>query len=289
MKLIKDYKTNDQYRYSFTTLAKQIFGLDIKSWYEKGFWQDRYIPYSFVESGQVIANVSVNLLDLMIEGKTYKAIQIGTVMTHPDYRGKGLSSQLMQYVLEEYAGTYDYMYLFANESVLDFYPKFGFKRVEEYQFSTTKGNRSYQNKYLQKLDVKHKKDLEKVYDMVKNRVPVSNSFATLQTDSLTMFHCLNGFQDHLYYILEEDAIVMFEKRGTVLHVYDIICKKAFHLEQLLEKVTDDQTDKICLYFTPEQSQLYEESIYKRNGALFVKEENGLSFPSKRMHPITSEA
>jgi len=289
MKLIKDYKTNDQYRYSFTTLAKQIFGLDINSWYEKGFWQDRYIPYSFVESGQVIANVSVNLLDLMIEGKTYQAIQIGTVMTHPDYRGKGLSSQLMQYVLEEYAGTYDYMYLFANESVLDFYPKFGFKRVEEYQFSTTKGNRSYQNKNLQKLDVQQKKDLEKVNDMVKNRVPVSNSFATLKTDSLTMFHCLNGFQDHLYYILEEDAIVMFEKRGTVLHVYDMISKKAFHLEQLLEKVTDDQTDKICLYFTPEQSQLYEESIYKRNGALFVKEENGLSFPSKRMHPITSEA
>jgi len=289
MKLIKDYKTNDQYRYSFTTLAKQIFGLDINSWYEKGFWQDRYIPYSFVESGQVIANVSVNLLDLLIEGKTYQAIQIGTVMTHPDYRGKGLSSQLIQYVLEEYAGTYDYMYLFANESVLNFYPKFGFKRVEEHQFSTKKGNRSYQNKNLQKLDVQQKKDLEKVYDMVKNRVPVSNSFATLQTDSLTMFHCLNGFQDHLYYILEEDAIVMFEKRGTVLHVYDMICKKAFHLEQLLEKVTDDQTEKICLYFTPEQSQLYEESIYKRNGALFVKEENGLSFPSKRMHPITSEA
>lgn len=40
----------------------------------------------------------------------------------------------MNKVLEEYENKYDYMYLFANESVLDFYHKFGFKPVEEHLF-----------------------------------------------------------------------------------------------------------------------------------------------------------
>jgi predicted GNAT family N-acyltransferase len=47
------------------------------------------------------------------------------VTTHPDYRGKGLSARLVNKVLEEYENKYDYMYLFANESVLDFHLKFG--------------------------------------------------------------------------------------------------------------------------------------------------------------------
>jgi hypothetical protein len=40
----------------------------------------------------------------------------------------------LEKVLGEWRRKYDLIYLFANDSVLDYYPKFGFSRVEEYQY-----------------------------------------------------------------------------------------------------------------------------------------------------------
>lgn len=59
---MKDYKNNDALRKSFFELAANTFGLSFENWYQKGFWTERYIPFSFVEGDKVIANVSVNLL-----------------------------------------------------------------------------------------------------------------------------------------------------------------------------------------------------------------------------------
>ena len=42
----------------------------------------------------------------------------------------------MEQVKEDWEKRYDFIFLFANESVLDFYPKFGFERKEQYQFET---------------------------------------------------------------------------------------------------------------------------------------------------------
>lgn len=56
-------------------------------------------------------------------------------MMHPDYRNQGLSGKLMNHIIEVYEQEYNFIYLFANESVLDFYPKFGFEKVQESSFS----------------------------------------------------------------------------------------------------------------------------------------------------------
>lgn len=45
-------------------------------------------------------------------------------MTHPDYRGQGLAKKLLEHVIAKYEDQYDFLYLFANDTVLDFYPKF---------------------------------------------------------------------------------------------------------------------------------------------------------------------
>ncbi|WP_397386234.1 GNAT family N-acetyltransferase [Paenibacillus sp. VCA1] len=85
-----DYKYHDEYRASFNRLSKLVFGI-----YQKGAWDDRYICHSFVADDEVIANVSVSKMNLVIKGDI-RALQIGTVMTHPEHRGKGLSKQLMK-------------------------------------------------------------------------------------------------------------------------------------------------------------------------------------------------
>ncbi|GIP11098.1 hypothetical protein J1TS5_32680 [Paenibacillus macerans] len=102
-----DFKNRVEYRASFNRLSKLVFSIDFEAWYQKGAWDDRYICHSIVSGDQIIANVSVSKMDLFINGESKWALQIGTVMTHPEHRGKGLSKQLMEYVLDAYEDTCD--------------------------------------------------------------------------------------------------------------------------------------------------------------------------------------
>ena len=67
--MIKNYKDNESLRLSFNELAGKTFGLDFEDWYQNGFWRENYVPYSIVENGKVIANVSVNITDILWDGE----------------------------------------------------------------------------------------------------------------------------------------------------------------------------------------------------------------------------
>ncbi len=60
MKSITDYKKNDELRRQFNNFTREIFGFDFEDWYQKGFWDDRYVCHSFLEDGQIISNVSIS-------------------------------------------------------------------------------------------------------------------------------------------------------------------------------------------------------------------------------------
>ncbi|MBO6299664.1 MAG: GNAT family N-acetyltransferase, partial [Lachnospiraceae bacterium] len=130
-----NYRDNEQLRSSFNALAKKVFGLDFENWYQNGFWKDNYNPYSVVIDGEVVSNVSVNYCDMNYKGKLIRLMQLGTVMTDPDHRGKGYLRMIMEKIMSEYEEQVDGIYLFANDSVKEFYPKFGFREGREYQYS----------------------------------------------------------------------------------------------------------------------------------------------------------
>lgn len=131
MEVIHGYRDNKELRDSFNALAEQTFdGLNFEGWYQNGFWGDNYDPHSIVIDGKVAANVSVNRCDLELGGKRYRILQLGTVMTAPEHRGKGLSRAIMEAIEPELAAA-DGVYLFGNDGVVDFYPKCGFRRGRE--------------------------------------------------------------------------------------------------------------------------------------------------------------
>ncbi|WP_083205196.1 hypothetical protein [Bacillus sp. FJAT-27264] len=72
--LVSDYKDNKAYRDSFNKLTTLAFDINFEVWYQKGFWDDRYICYSFLRDSEVIANVSVSKMDVVINGLNKKAI-----------------------------------------------------------------------------------------------------------------------------------------------------------------------------------------------------------------------
>lgn len=132
--IIKHYHGDDALRKSFNRLAESTFGLNFESWYQNGFWGENYTPYSMLQDGEIVANVSVNRTDMVIGDQTRRLYQLGTVMTREDVRNRGYIRAIMQEIDKD-IGDADGVYLFANDSVLDFYPKFGFSRGTEHVFS----------------------------------------------------------------------------------------------------------------------------------------------------------
>jgi len=287
---IKDYKNNEVLRKSFNSLANQIFGINFEEWYQKGFWDSHYIPFSYTDGSIVIANVSVNILHLIIEGEVKKAVQIGTVMTHPDYRNKGISAALMRKVLDEYETKSDFIYLFANQSVLDFYLKFGFEAVEEYVYTLDFSVNEISSANIRKLNINNPKDLNFIHQCVSEREPVSQKFSTDNPIGIFMFYCLNVFPNDIYILEKENVIVLFKKEHDHIHIFDIVSKNEIDILQILRGISDESTRKIVFYYTPDYPNIEVEQ--KRNNGsevLFVKPTSQYPFPIKIKHPITSQA
>lgn len=289
-KMIQDYRHDDIYRKSFNALARKTFGIDFEKWYETGFWNDRYVCYSFSDDDKVVANVSANLLNWVVKGKSLNVIQIGTVMTHPDYRKKGLASQLMHHVLNTYEKQCDLFYLFGEPSVHEFYENFGFTPIQETRFHinlTASGNKG---KYLRKLDLSDTADLNIIRRLTAERVPLSEQFWVDHAQSILAWHLLNVYPDQIYCIEQLDAIVLLKVEGGTIHLYDAVCRKTVHVEEIIGFLVPDGNYQIVLHFTPDQPKLYSRTPYVTDDYIFfVKKKDGTLMPEEFFHPDTAHA
>ncbi|MFJ8064031.1 GNAT family N-acetyltransferase [Psychrobacillus sp. NPDC096426] len=289
LQFIKNYRDNEQHRESFFELANSVFGLNFKGWYQHGFWGMGYIPFSYVVEDKVVANVSINIIDLIIQGNQKRALQVGTVMTHPDYRNRGLSKSLMNKVLDDYK-MYDLIYLFANENVLDFYPKFGFEIVEEYQFSMNYLSNQKSKNALRKLDITNMDEIKFIFKFAKERIPVSQRFSTVNSHEILMYYCLTVFCNDIYYLESEDAIIIYREDENQINLFDIISKQKINFNHILIEISGEGSKRIIFHYTPDyEGFLFESSPINGSGALFVKTNGDNYFPGNLKHPITSEA
>ncbi len=288
-KMIHDYKHNDAYRASFNQLAKLVFGIDFDPWYNAGYWDDNYVCFSYLDDDKVVANVSISRLNMTVKGKPQRAIQVSTVMTHPDYRGKGLAGRLVRAALEHNAGTYDLAYLFANPSVLEFYPRFGFKRVQQNQFSAEVLQLSPAVTQPRKLDLSSPADLETLLRLTNQRVPVSQTIGVSDDQWLLMFYCTMVFGRHLHYLPELDAAVIYRQEDNVLHLIDIFSTKPFDVDEIIGAILPAGVKTIKFHFTPEGTKLDVlcEDWQSEDGLFILPA--GFKLPERFMFPTLSQA
>lgn len=249
---VSDYRHQESLKESFNALAMRTFELDFRGWYNKGYWNDNYIPYSFVDDGKVIANASINKMSIILKGKRFNGIQIGTVMTDENYRNQGLATQLMQHVMKEHENTCDFLYLFANDTVLDFYPKFGFTRLHESEFSLDLEKSCIRVN----VDAKVKQltpanDLALLEKYAKNRHVNSKILDVEHNESLLMFYFTLVFQEAIYYVEDLETIVLMEEEEHTLRIFDIISLQAPDVEAVLATIVKETTKRVVFSFTPD--------------------------------------
>lgn len=265
--VIKDYRNHDVLRDSFNELAKKTFGLDFENWYQNGYWTYKYNPYSVVENGKVIANVSVNLTDYLWKGKRWKFIQLGTVMTEVAYRNSGLIRQIMEEIDKDYSKVADGMFLFANDDVLKFYPKFGFRKMNEYGYEKDVVNT--QDCSIQKVPMENKSQWDILEERINNCAPYS-AFEPVGYSELFMFYITKFMQDTVYYDKEQDAYIIAEVEESQLILHGVFARQECDLDQVIAAFGKNMK-QVRLTFAPKNKEGYQVLPYKTEDCtLFVK-------------------
>ena len=260
--IISDYRNDDGLRASFNALAEKTFGLSFEGWYQSGFWNDRYIPYSVLLDGKIITNVSVNIINCTVGGKQRRYVQLGTIMTDEDYRGKGFSRILMERVISDYSDR-DGIFLFANDSVLDFYPKFGFRTADEYRFRTI--NETQGRACVSQVPMNDSNDFKAFLD--KKRTLTSRSPVITDTDDLLMFYLSQFMQECVYKVSDKNCYIIAEKEDNTLTVFDILSDEEIDPAEI-GSYFGSEVKNVSFAFIPENSGRLEKYLYKEEDTTF---------------------
>ncbi|PRR81185.1 GNAT family N-acetyltransferase [Clostridium vincentii] len=286
--IISNYMDNEKYRLSFNKLSMDIFESNPEQWYEKNLYYNKCIFYSYIYDDKVVSNISVNMMDLIVDGHKKTALQLSGIMTHPDHRNKGLSASLINYIIEKYENEYDIIYLFAEDSVLNFYTKFGINQIIEdsYKLDANLINRT--ETMIKKLKTDDENDCNTILRIIENRQPVSKKLGVY--DDLWPLHifCMYVYTDDMYYLEDEDTIVIANREDGCLHIYDVISLTSINIDSIIEKIVSSDDEKIEFHFIPESNKynILKVSKERPDDWLFVRS-NNTTF-KEILFPLTSQ-
>lgn len=285
--LVKNYRNNDALRLSFNELAQKTFGLDFEDWYQNGYWGNNYNPYSIADDGKIVANVSVNVTEILWNGCKKHFIQLGTVMTEESYRNKGLIRQIMEEVERDYGMNADGMYLFANDSVIDFYPQFGYRKAAEYQCS--KYVSFMKDRSIMHIPMNSKKEWTILEERI-SRSAICGNFEMTGNSGLIMFYVTKFMREDVYYDKHQDAYVIAEIEDGELLIHNIFSLQEIDLDKLIESF-GKEIKHVTLGFTPNDRSGYTVSeVREEDTTLFIKGDVFSDFESQKlMFPTLSHA
>lgn len=252
MELISNYMTDDSSRKMLNELTLKTFGFSFDGWVKDGYFEGDYIPYSLVEDGRMISNVSANKMHFLQRGVEKNYIQLGTVMTDEQYRKQGLARKLMEHVISKYENECDGIYLFGNLSAVDFYLKNGFRIINQYRYfvkeeylKKTEGCRFVPVNELGE-DIK-----DKYLQLVRNSCYAS-SFEQINKYGLQMFYTA-GF-DTVNYAEDIDCFaVIDDEDGMALQ--SVLCNDKISLADVIGRL-EIEDGQLRLGFTPLDEDMY---------------------------------
>lgn len=261
--IISNYRHDAALRKSFNRLAAETFGLNFETWYQNGFWGDNYNPYSVVEDGQVIANVSLNRTDMTILGERKRLYQLGTVMTAKAHRGRGLIRAIMAEI-EKATADADGIYLFGNDSVLDFYPKFGFVRGTEHIHTQTVDQQG--PCHLTPIRMDNPSSWNRLREAMNTNV-FRTACQMEDNPELIFFYVSQFMQDSVYLDEQTGAFIIAELEDGNLLLHNVFSPVSLSLDDVIARFGSSVTS-VTLGFSPADSAGFTCQPYQEEDCTF---------------------
>lgn len=267
-----NYQDNEKLRLDFNRLTNDVWEFDFENFYQSGFWKDQCMIYSIFDQDKIISHTTLSFFETNINHKTLKLAQLGTVMTDPDYQKLGLSRYLMDYIATEWQDRLDGFFLFANDSVLDFYPKFGFTAVKEYQAVI---HQSFQNRgeVVRILNLDSEEDLQ-LFESYVDQSMVTYALHMKNKD-ISFFYAYAypefGFKNSIYYIEALKTIAIAQIEDQVLTIFQLWQLEETALENVISALSIEPVNAVRFGFTPITKDVIVEAYKEEDLTLFVSE------------------
>lgn len=256
MERIADYMDRREQRQLLNQLTEKTFGFSFEPWYIGGYYEGDYIPYSYIENGEMLSNVSANRMTFLQNGVQRHYIQLGTVMTEENHRHQGLARSLMEQVLDIYKPCCDGIYLFGDLSALGFYEKMGFYVVNQYQYHL-KADLSLGNT-ISGFRPLLPQERPSYLDALRHSA-VYAALDQVNKYSLHMFYTAG--LDNVFYDPELQCYVVLEREGERLILQSVICKKRYPLRTILSRLGSFAELELGFAPLPEDADLFEGILF----------------------------
>jgi predicted N-acetyltransferase YhbS len=235
---------------AFLRFIPRVFPVDFRSWYATGGWTDGYTVFALLEGDQLVASAAVSRMECVVHGRTVIGHQLGAVGVAPEQRGRSLGRRVLEHALAHLPGD-DLTFLFANETVLDFYPRFGFRRVQEHRYGAEVDIVPAPHR-LRTLAADQLAHHYLIAEVGRIAEPVTEHFGARDYGQTAAWYLSNFYADCFYYAPGEDAVIVAEQTGDLLHLIDVIAPEQVDLDALLPCVVSAPVRRIALGFTPDR-------------------------------------
>jgi len=192
-----------------------------------------------------LAHVGYLEYPMLIDGNMHRVGALHAVCTKSSHRSLGLASELIRHVLSWAKDRVELVVLFTE--IPKFYERLSFRAIQEYRFhlrlSHPKGSKTLQPVTIALF----KRAFEQ-------REPTSNLVWVKEDGTIASFNTLYATYPtfwSLHYSPSLDAILSFEIKDKILHLYDVIARKLPSLDAILDHLPQ-ATHQIYFYFSPDK-------------------------------------
>jgi len=243
--------------------------VDFRPWYLRGGWTPAYEAHAMAQDGELVANVSVMRMRVLVAGREVRGAQLGAVGSVPEVRRQGLMRPLLERVLAELEAEVELVFLYANDGVLDFYPRFGFRQVRESVFELAVA-----------LDPAPTPAPRLVLDEPAQRaawlaacatsLPPTERFGMRDYGAAALWHACAFYRNDLHFLEAEGAYVVAVHRGDTLHLLDLAAPRRFDLLAVVPRLIREPIARIRFGFCPERWCPTASVVEPSEEALFVR-------------------
>ena len=208
-------------------------------------WESVSTPFVRVEDGRVVSHVGLLALPLHVMGRAITVGRVHGVATHPDFRRRGYYRALMEELLP-YADE-RYPTLVLTTAHPEYFEPFSFRAVPEQVFTTAVRSRNSPAR-LRAIDVADPADRRMVHRLLESRAPLSEVLGVGADQAVFAFNEVRG---PLWHSDRLDCLMLLDRSGTRLRLYEVIGPRVPSLEALLEVVAGEVEEGIT-FFPPDR-------------------------------------
>lgn len=189
-------------------LLRDIFAIDLAAYSALDIWHPGYRAFSWWLGDRIVANVSIRPLPLLVAGAAVPAAQLHAVATRPDYRQRGLFTDLMARALGYAEGRFDALLLFTASC--DLYRPFGFQHRPQHHFIGRLADAIPPTTPLARriLALDDADDLALIRALHATRQPVSELFALIDNVDVFIANALYHPDWRLHYLPDHHALIV---------------------------------------------------------------------------------